>query len=205
MEYPSKIIEKAIQELSGLPGIGRKTALRLALHILKQTEEKATSLGEAIISLRKDIKYCQNCYNISDSDICNICSNMRRDKEILCVVEDTKDVIALEGTHQFNGMYHVLGGVINPMMGIGPSQLNIDSLIERTQKEGIKEVIFAFSASIEGDTTAFYIAKKITPFGVRVSSIARGIPMGLDLEYTDEITLGRSLLNRTIISLPTYE
>ena len=205
MEYPSKIIEKAIQELSGLPGIGRKTALRLALHILKQSEENATRLGEAIISLRKDIKYCKNCYNISDSDICNICGNLRRDKEILCVVEDTKDVIAIEGTHQFNGMYHVLGGVINPMMGIGPSQLNIDSLIERARNEGIKEVIFAFSASIEGDTTAFYIAKKITPMGVRVSSIARGIPMGLDLEYTDEITLGRSLLNRTLISLPSYE
>lgn len=205
MEYPSKIIEKAIQELSGLPGIGRKTALRLALHILKQTEENATRLGEAIISLRKDIKYCKNCYNISDDDICNICNNQRRDKSILCVVEDTKDVIAIEGTHQFNGMYHVLGGVINPMMGIGPSQLNIDSLIERVQKDETKEVIFAFSASIEGDTTAFYIAKKMANLGVRVSSIARGIPIGLDLEYTDEITLGRSLLNRTIISLPSYE
>lgn len=205
MEYPSKIIEKAIQELSGLPGIGRKTALRLALHILKQTEENATRLGEAIISLRKDIQYCKNCFNISDSDICNICSSPRRDKEIVCVVEDTKDVIAIEGTHQFNGVYHVLGGVINPMMGIGPSQLNIDSLLERAKKEGIKELIFAFSASIEGDTTAFYIAKKMNPLGIRVSSIARGIPIGLDLEYTDEVTLGRSLLNRTIISLPTVE
>ncbi|MFN0203351.1 MAG: recombination mediator RecR [Bacteroidia bacterium] len=199
MEFPSKIIEQAIQELSSLPGIGRKTALRLALHILKQSEENATRLGEAIISLRKDIRYCKSCHNLSDDDTCNICNHPRRDKQTICVVEDTKDVIAIESTHQYNGVYHVLGGVINPMQGIGPSQLQIDSLLERVKVAEAKEVIFAFSANIEGDTTAFYVSKKLQPLGVKVSSIARGIPIGLDLEYTDELTLARSLLNRTVL------
>jgi recombination protein RecR len=203
MEYPSKIIEQAIQELSSLPGIGRKTALRLALHILKQSEESAIKLGEAIISLRKDIRYCQECFNISDTDTCHICQHNRRDKQTICVVEDTKDVIAIESTHQYNGVYHVLGGIINPLQGIGPSQLKIDALLERVNKDECKEVIFAFSANIEGDTTAFYIAKKLAPLGIKVSSIARGIPIGLELEYTDELTLARSLMNRTLISLPS--
>lgn len=201
MQYPSKVIEKAIHELATLPGVGRKTALRLALHILKQSEENAVSLGEAIIALRTQIRYCEECHNIADENICNICSSQRRDKEIICVVEDTKDVIALESTNQFSGVYHVLGGIINPLMGVGPSQLNIDSLIEKAKKGVVKEIIFAFSANIEGDTTAYYIAKKLTPLGIKISSIARGIPVGLDLEYTDEITLGRSLLNRTIVSI----
>ncbi len=199
MNYPSKIIEKAINELASLPGIGKKTALRLALHILKQPVDNAVGLGEAIIALRKEIRYCKKCHNISDSELCNICANPRRDQQTICVVEDMKDVIAIESTNQFNGVYHVLGGIINPLMGIGPSHLNIDSLVEKIKEVECKEVIFAFSANIEGDTTAFYISKKLTGTGVRVSSIARGIPIGLDLEYTDEITLGRSLLNRTII------
>lgn len=201
MQYPSKVIEKAINELATLPGIGRKTALRLALHILKQSEENALNLGEAIIALRTQIRYCEECHNIADDAICNICSSQRRDKEVICVVEDTKDVIALESTNQFNGIYHVLGGIINPLMGVGPSQLNIDSLIAKAENGNIKEIIFAFSANIEGDTTAYYISKKIIPLGIKISSIARGIPVGLELEYTDEITLGRSLLNRTIISI----
>ncbi len=199
MNYPSKVIEKAINELAALPGIGKKTAMRLALHILKQPIENAVGLGEALIALRKEVKYCKNCHNISDSDLCNICINPRRDSQTICVVEDIKDVIAIESTNQFNGVYHVLGGIINPLMGVAPSQLNIDSLIEKVKESDCKEVIFAFSASIEGDTTAFYISKKLTGTAVRISSIARGIPIGLDLEYTDEITLGRSLLNRTII------
>lgn len=190
-----------MQELSTLPGVGRKTALRLALHILKQSEEQAVNLGQAIISLRKDIQFCEKCHNIADSPVCEICSNERREKRLICVVEDTKDVIAIESTHQFQGVYHVLGGIINPLMGVGPSQLNIDSLLKKVEEEGVVEVIFAFSANIEGDTTAYYIAKKLAPLNVKVSSIARGIPIGLDLEYTDEVTLGRSLLNRTLISL----
>jgi recombination protein RecR len=201
MEYPSKAIEAAVTELAGLPGIGRKTALRLALHILKKTEEEAEQLGTSLINLRKNIRYCSHCHNISDEEVCHICNNPRRNKELVCVVEDTRDVIALENTHQFQGIYHVLGGLINPLQGIGPSMLNVDSLIERVQKEMVKEVIFAFNANIEGDTTSFYLSKKLAPLGVRVSSIARGIPVGLDLEFTDEVTLARSLLNRTQISV----
>jgi recombination protein RecR len=199
MEYPSKAIKDAVDELASLPGIGRKTALRLALFILKKTEEEAESLGNAIVTLRKNIKYCTSCHNISDNDLCNICSNNRRNTQLICVVEDTKDVIALESTAQFNGLYHVLGGLVNPLQGIGPGQLNIDTLIERVKEQDAKEVIFAFSANIEGDTTAFYITKKLKNLGVRISNIARGIPVGMDLEFTDEITLARSLINRTFI------
>jgi recombination protein RecR len=202
MEYPSKAIEAAVQELATLPGIGRKTALRLALHILKKTEDEAEQLGTALINLRKNIKYCSQCFNISDEETCNICGNPRRDRKLVCVVEDAKDVIALENTHQFQGLYHVLGGLINPLQGIGPSMLNIDSLLERVGKGEIEEVIFAFSANIEGDTTAFYLSKKLHALGIRVSSIARGIPVGLDLEFTDEVTLARSLLNRTQLAKP---
>lgn len=205
MEYPSKAIEEAVNELASLPGVGRKTALRLALHILKQSENDAERLGGSIINLRKNIKYCKSCHNISDEEQCKICKHPRRNKKLLCVVEDTKDVIALESTHQFNGIYHVLGGLINPLQGIGPSLLNIDSLISRLPEEGIEEVIFAFSANIEGDTTAFYIQKKLAKSGVRISSIARGIPVGTDLEFTDEITLARSLMNRTLLAIPGSE
>ncbi|MEM7367292.1 MAG: recombination mediator RecR [Bacteroidota bacterium] len=202
MQYPSKAIEEAVNELSGLPGIGKKTALRLALHILKQSEDDAERLGSAIIEMRQNIKYCQRCGNISDEDLCKICSNPRRDSSLICVVEDTRDVIALESTHQYAGLYHVLNGLINPLQGIGPSMLSIDPLIERVKTEEIKEVIFAFSANIEGDTTAFYLTKKLRPTGVQVSSIARGIPVGTDLEFTDEITLARSLKHRTRLATP---
>ncbi len=200
MEYPSKSIENVVNELSGLPGIGKKTALRLALHILKQSEVEAERLGESIIHLRKNIRYCNECHNISDEELCGICKNTRRDQRIICVVEDTRDVIAIENTLQFHGLYHVLGGLINPLAGIGPSMLHIEPLIDRVKSRQAEEVIFAFSANIEGDTTAFYLSKKLIPLGVRVSSIARGIPVGLDLEFTDEITLGRSLQNRTQLS-----
>ena len=202
MEYPSQSIAEVVNELSSLPGIGRKTALRLALHILKQSEDDAEKLGAAIIDMRKNVQYCKSCYNISDSDTCNICNNPRRNQKLLCIVEDAKDVIAIENTHQFKGVYHVLGGLINPLQGIAPSMLNIDSIAPRIKVSEIEEVIFAFSANIEGDTTAFYITKRITPLGVSISSIARGIPVGLDLEYTDEVTLARSLINRTMLNSP---
>ncbi|MDW3650629.1 MAG: recombination mediator RecR [Bacteroidia bacterium] len=205
MEYPSKAIEEAVNELASLPGVGRKTALRLALHILKQTENDAERLGGSIINLRKNIKYCESCHNISDDPQCKICKHPRRNKQLLCVVEDAKDVIALESTHQFQGIYHVLGGLINPLAGVGPSMLNIDSLVSRINEGGIAEVILAFSANIEGDTTAFYIQKKLAKSGVKISSIARGIPVGTDLEFTDEVTLARSLMNRTLLAVPGAE
>ncbi len=197
MEYPSKAIEEAVNELAGLPGIGRKTALRLALHILKQREEEAEQLGHAIINLRKNAKFCKTCNNISDHEICHICTNPRRNQTLLCIVEDMKDVIALESTHQYNGLYHVLGGLINPLAGIGPSMLHIEDMLERVRQTEIQEVIFAFSANIEGDTTTFYLQKKLQPLGVNMTSIARGVPVGTDLEFTDEVTLARSLVNRT--------
>lgn len=202
MQYPSRSIEAVVSALSSLPGIGRKTALRLALHILKQSEEEAERLGSSIIDLRKNARYCKHCYNLSDTEECNICTNPRRNKKLVCLVEDTRDVIAIENTHQFQGLYHVLGGLINPLQGIGPAMLNIDALVSRVKEQDIEEVIFAFSANIEGDTTAFYISKKLASTGVRISSIARGIPVGLDLEFTDEVTLARSLMNRTSIALP---
>ena len=205
MEYPSQTIEEAVNELASLPGIGRKTALRLALHILKQSEADAERLGSSIIDLRKNIRYCERCYNISDTDVCKICSNPRRNAKQICVVEDTKDVIALESTHQFQGNYHVLGGLINPLQGIGPSMLNIDSLVTRVKENAVEEIIFAFSANIEGDTTSFYLQKKLAPLQVRVSSIARGIPVGTDLEFTDEVTLARSFMNRTLLAMPGAE
>lgn len=205
MEYPSKTIEEAVQELSSLPGIGRKTALRLALHILKKSETEAERLGNAIIAMRKHTKFCKSCGNITDEEICKICSNPRRKQDLICVVEDAKDVIALESTQQFMGTYHVLGGLINPLMGIGPSMLNIEPLVERAGNGEVKEVIFAFTANIEGDTTAFYLSKKLAPKGVSISSIARGIPVGTDLEFADEVTLARSLINRTRLTMPGGE
>ncbi|MEL6133411.1 MAG: recombination mediator RecR [Bacteroidota bacterium] len=197
MEYPSKTIEEAVNELATLPGIGRKTALRLALHILKRPTEEAENLGQAIIRMRRETKFCKKCGNITDEEICHICKNPRRNQKLICIVEEAKDIIALESTHQYAGLYHVLGGLINPLAGIGPSMLNIEPLFQRIREGEVEEVIFAFSANIEGDTTAFYLSKKLSNMGVNVSSIARGIPVGTDLEFTDEVTLARSLLNRT--------
>jgi recombination protein RecR len=200
MEYPSKLIEDAVNEVSKLPGIGKKTALRLVLHLIKEHESKTFLLTESLKNLREKIKTCKTCHNISDEDECNICRSHRRDKSLLCVVEDTRDVMAIENTAQFNGCYHVLGGVISPMNGVGPSNLKIDSLISRMASPQceVKEIILAISPTMEGDTTAFYINKKLTGFPVKISSIARGIPVGGDLEYADEITLGRSIVSRTL-------
>lgn len=199
MEYPSRLIENAVGEVSKLPGIGKKTALRLVLHLLKEPEGTTTELSEALTELRSKIRYCKDCHNISDDEICNICASHRRDRSIICVVEDTRDVLAIENTSQYTGLYHILGGVISPIEGIGPSELNIEQLIKRIQnhKEEVKEVIFALSPTMEGDTTAFYLTKKLKEFGLKISTIARGIPIGGELEYTDEITLGRSILSRT--------
>jgi len=195
-EYSSKLLELAVGELSRLPGIGKKTALRLALYILKEEEVFAENLGSSIIKMRREIVFCKKCNNISDSDICEICTNNRRDENTVCVVEDTRDVLAIENTAQFNGLYHVLGGIINPIEGIGPNDLFIKHLIERINHEDIREVILALPATVEGDTTSFYIYKLVKEFGVNVTTIARGVAVGDELEYTDEITLGRSILNR---------
>lgn len=202
MEFPSKLIEAGVNELSRLPGIGKKTALRLALHILRGTESDAEALGNALVAMRRDIQYCKTCGNISDDPVCKICSSHRRDNAIICVVEDCKDVIAIENTGQYNGLYHVLNGVIHPMQGVSPSDLNIDSLLQRVGEGICQEIIFALSTSMEGDMTSFYISRKLKENGreVRISSIARGIPVGSDLEFTDEVTLARSLLNRTLFT-----
>ena len=196
MNFPSKVLEKAVEEISGLPGIGKKSALRLALHLLRQPQSQGLALGNALQKLVTDIKYCQECHNFSDEDICEICSNTKRSDEILCIVEDVRDVMAIENTSKFNGKYLVLGGKISPMEGIGPHQLNISS-IERKLNEGkVKELIFALSATMEGDTTAYYLYKKFKEFPVTFSTIARGISVGDELEYADEISLGRSIVNR---------
>ncbi len=196
MNFPSSLIEDAVNELSKFPGIGKKSALRMVLFLLKQDIPMVTKMGESIIKLRKKIQFCERCHNVSDNRVCNICANPKRDPQIVCVVEDLRDVMAIENTHQFNGNYHVLGGLINPIQGIGPNQLKVDSLIERIKLFEIKEVILALSATMEGDTTAFYLSKKITPLGVSISAISRGIAVGGELEYADEITLGRSIANR---------
>lgn len=198
MEFPSKLIENAVNEISGLPGIGKKTALRLVFHLLKQEEKVSQALSEAIIDLRKNIQYCQNCHNISDEPVCSICQSKSRDQSLICVVENAQDVIAIENTAQYKGLYHILGGVISPIEGVSPSDLNIDSLIERVGKGNVKEVILALSPTMEGDTTSFYLTKKIRPHQVNVSTIARGVPIGSELEYTDEITLGRSIVTRVL-------
>ena len=197
-QYPSKYIERAVEEISKLPGIGKKTALRLALHLLKSSEDNTQALTIALTDLRTKTVYCQKCHNISDDIICNICSSHRRDQSVLCVVEDTRDVLAIENTAQYSGLYHVLGGVISPIDGIGPSDLNVDSLMQRINEptNSITEVIFALSATMEGDTTAFYLTKKLKSLNVKISTIARGISIGGELEYTDEVTLGRSILTR---------
>lgn len=196
-EFESSLLEGAVTELSRLPGLGRKTALRLALHLLRQDEEQAVSLGEALIAMRRGIKYCSVCHNISEDKICPICSDPRRDHTLVCVVESVKDVISLEKTRQYIGLYHVLGGVISPMDGIGPDKLEIDSLVDRVKAGGVREVILALGATMDGETTSFYIYRRLGDTDVMVSQLARGVSVGNEIEYTDEITLGRSLLNRT--------
>ncbi|UJF29994.1 recombination mediator RecR [Kaistella sp. 97-N-M2] len=196
MDYPSRVLAKAVEEISGLPGIGRKSALRLALHLLKQPESQALALGESLKKLVTDIKYCKDCHNFSDSEICEICANPKRNEEILCVVEDVRDVMAIENTGKFRGKYLVLGGKISPMEGIGPNQLNISSIERKLENKEIKELIFALSATMEGDTTSYYIYRKFKNFDVNFSTIARGISVGDELEYADEISLGRSIQKR---------
>jgi recombination protein RecR len=195
-EYSSKLLEQAVDRLSRLPGIGRKTALRLCLHILKSENGEARQLGEALMRLRDEVCYCKTCHNIADSDLCQICANPKREAEMICVVEDIRDVMAIENTSQYQGRYHVLGGIISPIEGVGPSDLNIESLVQRVQTEKIREMVMALPATIEGDTTVFYIYKKVKNLGVLVTTIARGIAVGDDLEFADEVTLGRSILNR---------
>lgn len=194
--YPSILLENAVNEFSRLPGIGRKTALRLALFMLKQDKEDVTQFSEAIKNLRNDINYCKVCYNISDFDVCEICSNPKRDQSLVCVVESIRDVMAIENTQQYFGIYHVLGGVISPMDGIGPDDLTIKPLIDKVKNGDVKEIIFALSATMEGDTTNFYIYRKISESNVKVTTLARGVAVGDELEYADEVTLGRSLINR---------
>lgn len=197
-QYPSKLLEKAINEFSKLPGIGSRTSLRLMLHLLRQDMESVEQLSKAIYNLRHDIKYCKICHNISDTDICNICSDARRDNTVICVVENIQDIMAIEHTQQYHGLYHVLGGVISPMDGTAPNDIEIESLTERVKNnKNIEEVILALSPTMEGDTTGFYISRKLSPYNVRLSVIARGIAIGNELEYTDEVTLGRSIINRT--------
>ncbi len=196
-QYPSQLLEKAVEEFAKLPGIGRKTALRLVLYLLRQNTEDVEQFAAAISRMKREVKYCRVCHNISDSDLCPICANPQRDASLICVVENVRDVLAVENTGQFKGLYHVLGGIISPMDGIGPSDLEIDSLVSRVAEGGVKEVILALSSTMEGDTTNFYIFRKLAPYDVRISVIARGIAVGDELEYADEVTLGRSILNRT--------
>ena len=196
-KYPSRLLEQAVEEFNKLPGIGRKTALRLVLHLLKQDTETVEHFAHAIAESRRDIRYCRCCHNICDTDLCNICSDPRRDASTICVVENIQDVMAIENTQQYHGRYHVLGGIISPMDGVGPGDLQIQSLIDRVKEGGISEVIMALSSTMAGDTTSFFIHRKLEPFGVKTSVIARGISVGNELEYTDEVTLGRSILNRT--------
>ena len=197
-QYPSQLLEKAVSEFSRLPGIGRKTALRLVLWMLRQEDADVEQFAEAVSRLKHEVKYCHVCHNISDSDTCPICSDPRRDASVVCVVENIQDVMAIENTQQYHGLYHVLGGIISPMDGIGPSDIEIDSLVERVKADDVSEVILALSPTMEGDTTNFYIYRKLSPLGVKVSVIARGVAVGNELEYTDEVTLGRSIMNRTL-------
>ncbi len=199
--YSSEVLSKAVFEISKLPGIGEKTALRLALHLIRKDKAEVRALGNAILDLKENIKECKICHNISDSDICGICTNIKRSDELICVVETVRDVMAIEKTGQFLGKYHVLGGIISPMDGIGPADLNINSLVSRLEKNRIKEVIFALPTTMEGDTTNFYLYKKIAHTNVEISALARGVAVGDNLEYTDELTLGRSLVNRVKFSI----
>jgi len=196
-QYPSQLLERAVESFSQLPGVGRKTALRLVLHLLRQSTEDVDSFADAITRVKHDVKYCKVCHNISDTDVCSICSDPRRDSSVVCVVENIQDVMAIENTQQFHGLYHVLGGIISPMDGIGPNDLEIESLVKRVEEGKVKEIILALASTMEGDTTNFYISRKLKDKQVKLSVIARGISVGDELEYTDEVTLGRSILNRT--------
>ncbi len=196
-QYPSKLLEHAVQELSRLPGVGRKTALRFALYLLKQDKQIVEEFSKSLTTLRNDVKHCKVCHNISDTDICDICSNPQRDKTTICVVENIHSVMSIENTNQYHGLYHVLGGVISPMDGVGPSDIELESLFKRVQNEDIKEIILALNPTMEGDTTNFYISRKLADLNVKLSVLARGVSVGDDLEYTDEVTLGRSILGRT--------
>lgn len=202
MVFSSTLLENAVNEFAKLPGIGKKTALRLVLHLIKQDVNEVAQFSETIAMMRKEIKFCSRCHNISDNTLCNICSNPSRKQELLCVVENIRDVIAIESTQQFNGIYHVLGGIISPLDGIGPEQLNIDSLVQRVEKEDISEIIFALNPNIQGDTTLYYISKKIKNKPIKITTIARGIAFGGELEYADEMTLAKSISNR--ISIDNY-
>ncbi len=199
-EFESRLLEGAVSEISRLPGIGRKTALRLALHLLREDVATSVALGEAIINMRKGISYCRVCHNISETDLCPVCADPRRDSSTVCVVENVKDVLIFENTGSYRGLYHVLGGVISPIDGIGPDKLKIDALVTRVANGDIKEVILALGATMEGDTTDYYIYKRLEPYNIKVTQLARGVSIGNEIEYTDEITLGRSLLNRTLFS-----
>ena len=196
MQLPSSLLENAVAQFSKLPGIGKKTALRLVLHLLKQEVNEVQHFGETIARMRRDIKFCQRCHNISDGDICSICSNSMRNQQMICVVENIRDVIAIETTQQFNGSYHVLGGIISPLDGVGPEQLSIESLVQRIEKEKTEEIVFALNPNIQGDTTIYYIQKKIAHLPCRITTIARGIAFGGDIEYADEMTLAKSIANR---------
>ncbi len=197
MNIPSKLIENAVDQMSSLPGIGKKTALRLVLDLLKRKPEEIRRFADALVDMREQIQYCKTCHNLSDQDECSICKNKSREEQVLCVVSDIRDVMAIEATEQYNGRYHVLGGIISPMDGIGPTDLQIDSLIKRAESGAVKEVILALSATMEGETTCFYLYRKLSAFNIKVSTIARGVAVGGELEYTDEVTLGRSILLRT--------
>ncbi|MGK7394549.1 MAG: recombination mediator RecR [Candidatus Cyclobacteriaceae bacterium M3_2C_046] len=207
MQFSSRLIENAVEEIAKLPGIGKKTAFRLVLHLLKQDTEATQNLTESLLELRTKIQYCQDCHNVSDTSTCIICQSAKRDKSTICVVEDVPDVLAIENTSQYQGLYHVLGGIISPMEGIGPHDIHIQSLITRIKnpESVVREIIFALSPTMEGDTTAFYISKKLKEFQLKISTIARGIPIGGDLEYADEITLGRSIISRTRYDLKEEE
>jgi recombination protein RecR len=195
-EFPSRLLENAVNEFASLPGIGRKTAFRLVMNLLRRNSEEVKKFGESIIKLHDEINYCKLCNNLSDTEICNICSDEKRDKSMICVVENIQDVMAIENTRQFGGVYHVLGGIISPIDGIGPSDLKIDSLEEKVSKEGIREIIFALSTTMEGDTTNYYLYKRLNKYNVNLTTLARGVAVGDELEYTDEITLGRAINNR---------
>lgn len=201
MQFQSQLLENAVDEFAKLPGVGRKTALRLVLHLLRQDPDRAKNLGESVIKLREEVKYCKSCYNICDTDVCAICSDPRRDPSTVCVVENIKEVMVVEGTKQFNGLYHVLGGLISPMEGIGPQQLQIESLVNRVKEGPVKEIILALSTTMEGDTTNFYIYRKLAQFpDIKVTTLARGVSVGDEIEYADEITLGRSIANRVLFT-----
>ncbi|HOH84797.1 MAG TPA: recombination mediator RecR [Bacteroidales bacterium] len=195
--YPSKLFEQTVNEFAKLPGIGRKSAVRMVLHLLGETSETADALGNAIVKLRKEVKYCKHCFNITENEVCDICANVKRDKSVICVVEDIRDVIAIENTNQYNGVYHILGGIISPMDGVGPNDLNIKQLLGRIAEGNCSEVILALPPTMEGDTTNFFLYRKLCDFNICISTIARGISFGDELEYADEVTLGRSILNRT--------